>query len=660
MNRRKALGTISIWIVCGIVGAFSLVLNSCDFLDIRPADMKTGEIVWTSRTQTEDFLYNIYAAIPTPAMNTGFGFEGISDEMDYSWNVYWSYGINLGNWDPTSAFQDNWATFYKAIRASFTLENNIDQNKQLSSQLIGQYKAEAKFLRGYYYWLLLRQYGPVPLIKEELPVSSNFDLPRVPFDTVVNYIVEMINEAEPYLPDRWQATNSEWIGKPDKLTCKAVIAAVRTFAASPLWNGNSAYAALKNPDGTALAPAQYDDNKWKLAVDANRAVIEMASSVGVKLYKNNENGDGATFSPYKSVRDFCLSWNPEIIWGKSGYNPTGVEIHASPGPNNLGGAGPTQRVVDAFFMKNGKWITDPTSGYVENGFATTGDDHYKPEGLDVTTDRVAIIDAIRNGDAWGHWPGDWNMYANREPRFYADILYNHRIIPQLPSDVEKRDYYSSIGQKDGYGRAELYYGGMSRQSGAYTFYSRTGYLVLKDIDFQSNLRDRVFAATNRPQILIRYAKVLLDYIECLNEVDPANPDIEKYWNEIRERAGVPDIFDVYPEIRGDKDMQRTHILRERQVELAFDFSFDRYYTMKRRLLAGTADNGDPMRQYGDGGQMWGMDINAGDAATNNFGTTDFYKRVPFETRVFDKKMYLCPIPQSEIDRVPSLVQNPGW
>src|SRR5699024_6605187 len=125
----------------------------CNYLDIQPTDMKTDEMVWTDRKQTEEFLYNIYAPIPTPAMNTGYGFMGISDEMDFSWNVYWSYGINLGNWNPTSSFQNFWGTFYKAIRASFTLEENIDRNKQLSSDLIQQYKAESKFLRGYYYWL---------------------------------------------------------------------------------------------------------------------------------------------------------------------------------------------------------------------------------------------------------------------------------------------------------------------------------------------------------------------------------------------------------------------------------------------------------------------------------------------------------------------------
>jgi hypothetical protein len=275
-----------------------------------------------------------------------------------------------------------------------------------------------------------------------------------------------------------------------------------------------------------------------------------------------------------------------------------------------------------------------------------------------------MIKDIRNGDAWGHWTGDWNMYVNREPRFYASILYNKRIIPQLSNDIVKRNYYStsnsSVNQQDGYGRVELYYGGASRQSGSYTFFPRSGYLVLKNIEPQDNMRDREYVTRTRCEVFIRYAKILLNYIETLNEYDPDNSDIQKYWDMIRERAGIPGIFDVYPEIKGNKAEQREFILRERQIELCFEA--DRYFTTRRRWLAGTEDQGGATddRKYGDGGRMWGMDINAGDLTANSFAYTGFYKRTAFETRVFEKKMYLFPIPQTEIEKAPALVQNPWW
>ena len=644
-----------------ILFAFLLIAVGCDFLDKLPDDMRTGETVWSSRSETEAYLYNVYSQIPAANLYQDDPWLGVSDEIDLSWNVYNTYQINLGNWNPNTGFYLKWPNYYKAIRSSFVFESNVDQCKELSSSLITQYKAEIKFLRGYYYWLLLRQYGPFVLIKEEMPASSNWNIPRSTYDECVNYIAQMMDEAEKDLPDHWQSDRT-WLGKPSKIVCKAVKAEVLTMAASPQWNGNAEYSGFVNKDGTALVSATYDENKWKRAAAASKAVIDMAESnsgANVKLYKNHENGNGSTFSAFKSVRDVHLdSWNCEIIWGKSNYNYVGWEVHTSPSPNNLGGVGPTQRAVDAFFMENGRGIEDPASGYVETGFATQGGSHWNPKNLDVNNDRIALINSIRNGETWGHWPEEWNMYANREPRFYASVLYNKRIIPQIATDIGKRNYYSTSGQQNGYGRVELYYGGMSRKSGATTFFSRTGYLCLKNVDFQSNMRDREYGSINRHETFIRYAKVLLDYIEALNEYDPGNADIEKYWNMIRERAGVAPIFSIYPEIRNNKQAQLEHILRERQVELAFEG--DRYFTTRRRWLSNTPDNGDSKRKFGDGGKMYGMDINAGNAFLNRFTFTGFYERVAFEERIFQKKMNIFPIPQSEIDRNKELVQNPWW
>src|SRR5690606_21998237 len=132
----------------------------------------------------------------------------------------------------------------------------------------------------------------------------------------------------------------------------------------------------------------------------------------------------------------------------------------------------------------------PTAGYVEVGFCTEGGVKGNPTNLIVKSDRVRLSELIGGGDAWGHWPGDGNMFVGREPRFYDSVLYNKRIIPQLPADVVKRDYYSTnnntVKQANGYGRVEFYYGGTSRQSGSYTFYPQTGYMVLKNVDPLSN------------------------------------------------------------------------------------------------------------------------------------------------------------------------------
>ena len=205
----------------------------------------------------------------------------------------------------------------------------------------------------------------------------------------------------------------------------------------------------------------YDENKWKKAAAASREVIDISEQhpdANLRLYRNNENGDGE-FNPYKSCVDVHLiNWNCEIIFARSeSSNTQAWMIHCFPGPKTLGGVGATQRVVDAFLMENGKPIEDPNSGYVEDGFATQPGQHWNPNNRAVDTEegRIQMISDIRQSTAWGHWAGEWNMYANREPRFYASIIYNKRIIPSLPDDIEKRNYYNTAGQQDGYARAEL-------------------------------------------------------------------------------------------------------------------------------------------------------------------------------------------------------------
>lgn len=642
-----------------------LLMGCSDFLDKQPDDMKTDDMVWNSRTEVEGYLANVYAALPMPNLHQDDPWLGLADEVDLSWTVYNTYPINLGNWSPSSWFYRKYELWYRAIRASFVFENNVDRCNELSSALKTQYKAEVKFLRGYYYWLLLRQYGPVILIKELQPNNADYaSFMRSPFDECVDYICQLMDEAAVDLPLHWQ-NNDNWFGKPNQIVCKAVKSIVLTFAASPQWNGNTEYSNFKNPDGTPLVNTTYDENKWKKAAAASKEVIDISEQrpdANLRLYRNNEHGD-AVFNPYKSLVDVHLKkWNCEIIFGaNSNYHTEAWMIHTSPGPKNLGGVGATQRVVDAFLMENGRTIDDPNSGYVEEGFATTPNKNWNPENRNTNTDdgRRQMIADIRQSNAWGHWVGDWNMYANREPRFYASILYNRRIVPQIPDDIEKRNYLSSAGQKNGYGRAELYYGGVSRQSGSYTFFSRTGYLVFKNNDPMADMHDRIFPQ-QYSNVFIRYAAILLNYLEALNEYDPTHSDIRKYWDLIRDRAGIPSVFSVNPEIAGQKELQRDFILRERQIELCFEG--DRYFTSRRRWLAHTPDEGGTIdnRKFGDGGRMWGMDINAGDAASNNFAFTGFYKRVPFETRVFEKAYYLFPIPETEIDKSENLVQNPWW
>ncbi len=594
-----------------------VVMVSCYYLDKKPDNLLTEDMIWQTRANAESYLHNIYGYMHNTD-GGDYASMGASDESSVC-----IAGTNVrqmvaGNWSAASGYFYNWGTFYVGIRQSFVFEANIDKVPavELSDELKAQYKAENLFLRGWFYWQLLKQYGPFVKITGVLSQGEDYNLyPRAPFDTCVNYINELMNGAVQALPLAWGSSAN--YGRPTKGTCLAVKAQLALWTASPLWNGNARFAALKNQDGSPLAPAQYDAAKWKTAADAAKAVIALNT---YKLYTNLDDG-GAAFDPYLSCRDvFLKSWNNEIILSVNNWSYWGWTKCVSPGPGGYNLYNATQNVVDAFSMSNGRTIDDPVSGYVETGFASSG-----------------------SANAWAHKQGDWNMYANREPRFYACIQYNGRPVLPAPT-VDDKNYYSSDANKDATGRVELYYNGKSGQKSAGTN-NITGYDVLKRVNPSDNIRSD--ATTYRPYIFIRYAEILLNYVEALNEYDPANTDIVRYLNLVRERAGLPGIETVYASAVGNKDEMRKHILREREVELCFEG--DRYHTLVRRLLLGKTEYQT----------IYGMNVNAEDGGLG-FSFTGFYQRTLFQKRYWDDRMYLFPIAQSDLERDRALVQNLGW
>lgn len=656
-----------------------LMLAGCSYLDKMPDDMKTDEMVWTNRNEVLKYLTNIYAALPYDNLHQHDPWLGCADECDIPWAVYWTQVITSGNWEPSTNFYVKWGTYYKAIRASFVFENNISRCTELSADLQTRYVGEAIFLRAYYYFLLLRQYGPVVLLTEQMSNSTDFgNMQRTPFDECVEYVVGQLDRAEAMLPYSYEAEPINK-GRATKVTCRAVKAEMLLLAASEQWNGNEEYwSVFRNKDGTPLVSATYDESKWRRAADAAKAVIDLSenhySDTRLGLYYGDQNVDSPDYNPYKAYYNILnTGWNDEIIWGSIdqgaiAYGNRGVRydwmVHVLPTGinNNMGGVGPTLRLVDAFYMENGRSIDDPLSGYVEEGFASRDGSHYNPNGWDQDTEegRKGIIADLQKLDAWGHSKGDWNMYVNREARFYASINYSHRVQITYSDEAQTRNKFNSRDdQKDGYGRCELYYGGASN-SGNSLNYSMTGMLTQKRV-VPGDFTNYTFSGSY-VSLYIRYAGILLDYIEALNEVDPSSPDIAKYWDMIRKRAGLPSIFETLPDIKGDKQQQRTYILRERQVEL--NFEGDRFYTCHRRWLSDSEDSKKVTKyeigKFGDGGPVWGLSVRAGDPKTNSFKTTEFYRRTAFEERVFKKAYYLFPIPQSEIEKSPGLVQNPWW
>jgi starch-binding outer membrane protein, SusD/RagB family len=604
-----------------------LVLGCSKYLDKQPDNIITSDMLWQTKANAEAYLNQVYGYIQTSMDD--YTMLGASDETSCS-----VAGVNVrkmivGNWNPLSGYFYNWGGYYNGIRQSFVFENNVHKvpSTALSDELKQQYRSEVLFLRGWFYWKLLRQYGPFVKLTGTLSLNEDYNkYPRAPFDTCVLYINQLMDQAAQGLPDAWSSTAN--LGRPTKGACLAVKSQLALLAASPLWNGNPRFANFKNHDGVALAPAQYDANKWKIAADAAKAVIDLNV---YKLFTNTDEGD-AQFDPYLSCRNvFLTPWNTEMVFSthKADTWQWGHEKRCAPQPGGYNMENATQNVVDAFYMRNGRTIDDPLSGYIETGFVQVAD--------------TAKYGVTRGETDRGFVTGNSNMYAYREPRFYVDIQYNGKPVLPAPTN-DDRNFYSSDANKNDKGRAEFYYSGKSGVEKTSNG-DITGYSVLKDVSPASNIR--VDQAAYRPFIHIRYAEILLNYVEALNEYDPGNPNILTYLNMIRQRAGIPNLETVYPSAAGNQVEMRKWILRERQIELCFES--DRYFTLVRRQMMGNPEVKTIYR----------MNTITKDNGLG-FSFQDYYNRTLLQTRYWDDKMYLFPINQDDIDKDNALVQNPGW
>lgn len=597
------------------LGLAILSLGSCKkYLSQVPDDQITVDKIFTSRLNTEAFLANVYHSLPNEIAqryngtdNSGL-WTAASDEAKYKWDFNYCNQMNLGTWNSSDgSVATYWNNYYQAIRNATFFMQNIDgaNPRELDDNTKKVYKAEARGLRALYYFFLLRTYGPVPIIGDKVldinaPVSD-LRLSRSTFDQGIDYVVSELDAVADVVPTDIAEAQ---LGRISKGVCKAYKVEALLLKASPLYNGNTDFASLKNADGTNLISQTYDVNKWTAAATAAKAFIDEFVPTTYDLYTQT---DADPFiAAYKSCRYVMTTdWNKEWIFArsKSGnylqYDRTPKHVgspYSGDAYQGGGACGATQTMVDAYFMANGRSIDDAQSGYVASGFS----------------DFKAPFDTKLRST--------YNQWVNREPRFYVGITYNNSLW---------------LNQQNG---SEIvtnfFYNGNSGLSQSLSDVTPTGYIPRKNVAANGN---------GRGALLLRLANIYLDYAEALNESNPGASDILKYLNLIRNRAGVPQYgtgTGALP-VPADKDAMRLAIQKERRVELAFENV--RFFDTRRWKIA----------EKTDGGPFYGMDMTKND--------NSFYTKTLLETRVFRKERdYLFPIPYNEVLRDNNIVQNPGW
>ncbi|WP_234735774.1 RagB/SusD family nutrient uptake outer membrane protein [Tellurirhabdus bombi] len=453
---------------------------------------------------------------------------------------------------------------YQGIRNANVMLANVDAVTWTEAQNGKLIKAQQLYLRAFFYFELVKRFGGVILLDKPLQQTDNLDLPRNTYEETVAFILKDLADAESILStESWGTFYSPESDWGSGHGGRATVGSVKALRAR-----------LLLLDASPLNNSTNDAAKWQKAADASKAIIDM--------------GRYSLHSDYRTLLNQPTSSEYILIKVRPARNGNGSFLGDFLIPPSAGGAqgqlNPTQNHVDLYEMSNGKPISDPTSGY-------------NPQ----------------------------DPYKNRDPRFYANILYNdmtwqsRRLAMWVDNSTTPPTY------------------GADYQPGSNS-YTRTRYYVRK------LWPEAVRGGQNTSAILnfvfFRYGEVLLNYAEALNEAQGPVAEVYTYMNQIRTRAGMPALPTGLT-----KNQMRERIHNERAIELAFE-EF-RWWDILR---------------WKKGTEIIPKTINAMDIEKTKTGFKYTVIAMPgIYQRVFQDHMHRYPIPRNEIFKSNGVLkQNPGW
>lgn len=660
--------------------------SSCSFLDVDRyfEDFFPEDSIFHSKVNAEGYLFNTPTRFPDPGSIWGGPWnpgELASDEMTCIWESAEFPGLMLTKGTITErnlpqSLNSLYTNMYSIIRRCNFMLLNVDGVKDMNTREKQEYKGYVHFMRGYAYYHLLMNFGPCLIIGDEYLENNRpaeeYDRERFTYDESVDYIVKEFEEAAKFLPHP-QAQSSIRYARPTKGAALALIARLRLYQASPLFNGGDAAKRCfggwtRVSDGAEYVSQTYDPTKWAVAAAAAKQVIDMEyyrlHTVEVDPREANpwplpDGVSKATFpngvggiDPYRSFSEMftgesLVQNNREYIWAMPSASVTNYTRHSFPVYyGGWGGMSVPQRVVDCFYMIDGKSIAE--SSEYEADLTQT-----------ITSQRVMGPVTLMAGVP--------KMYENREARFYASIGFPGRLWRM--SSASEGDYINKqfwFSNDDNSGK--------SGAGNNVNDYSVTGYVPTKyihDDDSYANGKGNVKGAFVVPKSfpIIRYAEVLLEYIEALNNIEGSHEvtvmgqdgspvtltisrdinEMQKYFNMIRYRVGLPG-----PDLADYQDAQtmRQIVMNERQVEL-FNEGY-RYFDTRRW--------GTYLTEDAKSSNWYGLNTKRDRAEGSNSG---FWELVPIDTknirdRMATPKQVLLPWPHDELIKAPKISQNPGY
>lgn len=604
-----------------------------DFLDTTPVAQVPAETTWSDGPLAQAFVFGIYSYL---------GYGGFEEQMlaaytDEAMFTHAGRSINTfteGTESPSNIAWTSgtyeWGRMFEAIRAANTAIINLPTSEFTDvdrDRLLG----EAYFLRAYYSHQLLRFYGSFPIITNLYGLDDDYTTPRNTFEECVDFIVSDLDQAATLLEGKDRIG-----GRASKLAAQGLKARVLLYAASDLHDAAVASANSSTiasyPNKELIAYTSGDQMaRWQAARDAAKVVLDAgtgykldlaapvsaeegtANYVALSMAGGSKVADAAAGDELIFERTLTPDYTVESNWPLGG-----IHFGINNGPNgyhNWAGNTPIQQLVD---------------------------DYEVMDGADAE-------------------PFDWSdpahagaPYANRDPRFYATVLYDGADWKPRPSDVAAIDPMDQI--QTGYydnGAGGFINGVDTRESSIENWNgSRTHYYTRKFIDPDPGVVENQSGFQVVPWPFIRYTEAVLNYVEALIEL--GEEDEARTWlNKIRFRAGMPAITE-------GGDALRERYRNERRIELVYEEH--RYHDARRWMIApqtlGRGVKSIHIEATLKPGQSPHVPYRYDPAKYNYTYTVE--NNTSNENRTWVDKMYFRPISRNEVNINTALIQNPGY
>jgi hypothetical protein len=610
-----------------------LIPLSCnkDFLNTQPLDRIPSASVWSDGPLSQAFVFNVYSFL---------GYGGFEEQMLASYTdeaMFTHAGRNINTFTEGSESPSNlawrsatynWDDMYKAIRSANIALTNLPtstfDDKALRDQLMG----ESYFLRAYYYHQLLRYYGGFPVIEKVYGLTDDYSVARSSFEESVNFILGDLDKAALLLEGKTVVA-----GRASKLSVMALRSRVLLYAASDLHDiptASAKSATISSFDHKELLGYTSGDRtvRWQAAKVAAKAVLDATTGYKLNLaapatpeegkanYMALSLGGGSNVADKAAAVELLLQRTETPLYTRENDWPLGgIHFGINNGPNgyhNWSGNTPIQQLVDDYEMMDGTKFN------------------------------------------WSNPAQASDPYVNRDPRFYATILYDGASWKPRPSDVASKDPANQI--QSGYyddGKGGTIKGIDTRESDVENWNgSRTHYWLRKFIDPDPNIVENQSSAQIVPWPFLRYTEAVLNYVEaCIETGDEA--EAKAWLNKIRFRAGMPAVTDNGTALR---DRYRN----ERRIELVYEEH--RYHDARRWMIAPTTLGRGIKVPYIKGTLKPGKNAPTPYRFDKTLYTYTYtiQDNTENETRRWVDKMYFRPMDRNEVNRNNKLVQNPGY